>query len=87
MIIKSSTKAPKIQNTYFAFKCARGYVLETRVWRLRELRLNCDFSKALRVEEGLDLTVNLAVHRLVLKMRLLSYIGSLSKSREGQLRV
>ena len=66
-IIKSSTKAPEIQKTYFAFKCARGYIFETRVWGLRELRLNCDFSKALRVEESLDLTVYLAVHRLVLK--------------------
>ena len=37
-IIKSSTKSPKIQNsyTYFAFKCARGDILETRVWGLRE---------------------------------------------------
>ena len=67
---------PKIQNTYFAFECARGDILETRVWGLRELRLNCDFSKALRVEEGLDLTVYLAVHRLVLKMISLSNPGS-----------
>ena len=73
---KQDTKSPKIQNTYFAFECARGDILETRVWGLRELRLNCDFSKALRVEEGLDLTVYLAVHRLVLKMISLSNPGS-----------
>ena len=34
---------------------------------MRELRLYCNLSKALRVEESLYLTVDLSVHRLVLE--------------------